>query len=148
MDLRVIYLIRDPRAVMNSRYSRKWCRYQAHCIEPKNLCKFDLADFNAAKEYSIKYPDNFKYVKYEDLLSDWKSQVISLYQFVMGNEPGSDFMEKMKEIFIEHNNGLNKKASDDINFSMKWKYSLKYEQIQQIQRDCTVTLKTLGYKLI
>ena len=63
-------------------------------------------------------------------------------------EPMPNFMKKIKDIFIEHYTGKGHKFKSDTNFSMKWEYSLKYEQIQKIQNDCEVTLKTLGYKLI
>ena len=147
--MKVIYLIRDPRAVMNSRYINWWCQNSSHCIEPEKLCKFDLDDFNAAKEYSIKYPNDFKFIKYEDLLLDWKSEVTKLYQFVMGEQkPSKDFMKKMEDIFVKHKKIDGNKSTADTNFTMKWKYSLKPEQLKKIQDNCETIIKTLGYELV
>ena len=40
--MKIIYLVRDPRAVLNSRKFRDWCLSTPQCIEPHYLCQDDF----------------------------------------------------------------------------------------------------------
>ena len=48
-DIKIVYLVRDPRAVMNSRKNYEWCMTSENCMNPRNLCKDMVDDFKEAK---------------------------------------------------------------------------------------------------
>ena len=47
--IKLVYLVRDPRAVMNSRKNYEWCMTSENCMNPRNLCKDMVDDFKEAK---------------------------------------------------------------------------------------------------
>jgi hypothetical protein len=62
-DTKIIFLMRDPRAVMHSRNNTvyKWCNTKS-CSSHKNLCQQHLQDFKTAKWLQEHSPENFKFV--------------------------------------------------------------------------------------
>jgi hypothetical protein len=60
MNVKVILLVRDPRAVMNSRSSLKFCMDTPDCAKPEILCKDMVDDFHAAVKFTKQYPHNLK----------------------------------------------------------------------------------------
>ena len=47
--LKLIYIARDPRALVNSRMHRKWCVHNERCIGYSNICKDLERDYWSAK---------------------------------------------------------------------------------------------------
>ena len=54
-SLKIVFLVRDPRGVMNSRSSMDWCR-QKTCSDAYTVCKDITADILAALQLKKKYP--------------------------------------------------------------------------------------------
>lgn len=46
---KILYLVRDPRAVINSRKDFPWCVNTPECIDPTYLCRDMVQDFNEAQ---------------------------------------------------------------------------------------------------
>jgi len=59
-NIKVIYLIRDPRGVIAARKFHDWCADKDNCINPQALCDYDLDDYKAAVHLNEKYPNNFR----------------------------------------------------------------------------------------
>lgn len=57
-SVKVLLLVRDPRATINSRKKFPWCITSPDCIEAKNLCNDMVSDYYEAKrlinEHSTK----------------------------------------------------------------------------------------------
>lgn len=60
LNVRIIYLIRDPRATMASRNTRPWCFSYDDCDDPTVLCNDLEMDYYAAQRLLSSYPDRFK----------------------------------------------------------------------------------------
>ena len=59
LNLKVIYLVRDPQATINSRLKDYWCGDLSSCSDFNIFCS-DLADdFNAALILERDYPERF-----------------------------------------------------------------------------------------
>ena len=59
-NVKIIYLVRDPRAVINSRKTRSWCISEPLCIDPVNLCNDIFEDHHVAKGLYKTMPDRFR----------------------------------------------------------------------------------------
>ena len=59
-NIKLIYLVRDPRAVVNSRKSRSWCVTEPVCIDSRNLCNYIKDDYHVAKVLLKTKPDRFR----------------------------------------------------------------------------------------
>lgn len=58
LDLRMLFLVRDPRGIMASRANHNWCN-SPQCFKPDDLCKNLVSDYAVAKELVKKYPKRF-----------------------------------------------------------------------------------------
>lgn len=56
---KILYLVRDPRAVYLSRKDFPWCVASPECIEPKYLCRDMVQDFHEAQKAAKWSPDQF-----------------------------------------------------------------------------------------
>ena len=64
--VKVIYLVRDPRGVMESRWTAKWCQDPCHSTQECNrcadeLCQLYTANLRAEQKLAKQYPE--RYVK-------------------------------------------------------------------------------------
>ena len=58
--LKMIYLVRDPRGVYNSRLRvGDWCTQNERCISPKWICQDLEKDYWTAKALAISQRNNF-----------------------------------------------------------------------------------------
>lgn len=60
LNAKIILLVRDPRAVMNSRRKLKFCLDTPDCAKPEILCQDMVNNYFSAKELIKKYPENLK----------------------------------------------------------------------------------------
>ena len=60
-DLRLIYLVRDPRGILNSRLGVEFCRHNPDCDDPEVLCKDLVQDFNAWRRLRTIFAQRVRY---------------------------------------------------------------------------------------
>lgn len=58
LNVRMILIVRDPRATMSSRGGRIWCSSHS-CSEPGDLCKNMVEDYQVAEYLLREYPHRF-----------------------------------------------------------------------------------------
>ena len=63
ISVKVIILVRDPRAIMLSRDTMEWCN-KASCADVKLMCQDLYADTIHALELGKKYPDRIILIRY------------------------------------------------------------------------------------
>ena len=148
--MKIIYLVRDPRAVLNSRKFRDWCVPTPQCIEPYYLCQDDFKDFQAASTLEKKYPHNFKSIRYEELVLNMTKAMSDLLYFVDGTtELNKTTKEKIK---LESSpktvhKVLGQEVKESPLFTMnKWRYQMDFDEIIQIQKSCTQAFRVWRYR--
>ena len=71
LDVRAVLLVRDPRAVLESRKHKKdFFKNCSDCQDPEVLCSDMFEDFLAAKSLMKKYPGRYQVMRYEDLVKN------------------------------------------------------------------------------
>ena len=71
LDMKVMLLVRDPRAVLESRKHRQdFFPNCSDCYDPAVLCGDMLADYVAINNLNRKYPGRFKAIRFEDLIEE------------------------------------------------------------------------------
>ncbi|XP_075679019.1 carbohydrate sulfotransferase 1-like [Dermatophagoides pteronyssinus] len=65
-NLKVIYLVRDPRGIYNSRKSMEWCN-QDQCKNLTNICNDMREDLNDYDRLKSKLNNNLLLIRYEDI---------------------------------------------------------------------------------
>lgn len=147
LNVKIVLLIRDPRATMQSRRLLEWCRINSNCGDPANFCKDMVSDYKAAEVLTKKYPQRFKAIRYEDLsLNPYKGAEKILNYF------GLPFGATVEQFLNSHTRTDSGTASSTFRNSKKapfhWMRDLSFHDIDQIQQNCTEAMSLWGYKKV
>ena len=157
----LIFLVRDPRAVINSRLKKDWCRVQSKCIDTFDICQDLSADTDTIFRYKSQYPQNVWLVRYEDLTLKPYQTVYKIVNFL---QLPTDY-ERVNNYLALHTgktaNGLDvtkteivRRYKNIFGYTMrqnalkqvfKWTDQLNAENISEIEEFCAKPMKYLGY---
>ncbi|XP_051545426.1 carbohydrate sulfotransferase 6-like isoform X2 [Myxocyprinus asiaticus] len=168
LNLRIIHLVRDPRAVFRSREqsAKALVRDAAIVLEQADIpekdrqysvlqevCRSHVRIYETAM---LKPPDflhgRYKMVRYEDLVRNTLMEIESMYQFV-----GLELTENLQEWIYRITHGRGKGTKKDAfkitsrnaeDVSLAWRTTLPYEKVQRIQDVCKGAMSLLGYKTV
>lgn len=145
MDARIILLVRDPRAVMQSRDNKKWCRREPDCYDPARLCQFMMDDYNAYRELVKAYPGRVTVLRMEDLALDTFGETAKLLDFLR-----APFTEKTHD-FLQANTisstDSNVNQLRDSPFAWLQSTRMTWEKLEGIQRECLNVTTAWGYRV-
>ncbi|XP_071533175.1 carbohydrate sulfotransferase 1-like [Panulirus ornatus] len=77
LHLKLIHLVRDPRAIMLSMSDSKWGK-----IDENNVCPFMLQDLQYKQEMERLFPDRYFFLRYEDLCTNLEEEARRIFRFV------------------------------------------------------------------
>lgn len=165
LDLKIIHLVRDPRAILASRIIafsdqfRAWKIWNATGRQPRyvdlsqitSTCK----DMAASAETGLQRPawlrGRYLLVRYEDLAFNPEVKATEIYRFV-GLE-----MEDRVRMWIVQNTNSNVSSPSDWNYRYSttrdsrataetWRLRLGFDIVRTVQNLCNDTLALLGYR--
>ncbi|XP_017859493.1 PREDICTED: carbohydrate sulfotransferase 3 [Drosophila arizonae] len=139
LNVRMILIVRDPRATMSSR-DGIWCSSHS-CSQPEDLCKNMVEDYQVAEYLLREYPHRFGIVRYEELVQHPLDGVIDLYRFY--GLPTKSLVDLKPNFTITQ-------AYIKYNFELpySWKQILTFNKIVNIQDVCSEAMALWGYKPI
>jgi len=145
-NVKIVWLVRDPRAVMNSRVANvNWCKTPS-CRQTSHMCsdlQSDLVSYLAFKE---KFPDRIMLLRYEDLAKDAYNKSSNLLAFL-----GLSLHPHVVSYLEDHLN-----TNEDVPWSTRhdprvamsrWMKTMSWKSIQEVQYACAYPMKPLGYRL-
>ncbi|KAK7074722.1 Sulfotransferase [Halocaridina rubra] len=140
----IIYLVRDPRGVINSRTDTvKWCS-SADCNDPSYLCQDMDDDLTVALQMRKDFPGRVYVLRYEDLALDPFPKTQDLLAFL-----GLDFDPKMEEFLRSHTTkNYDKPWSTSRESKTRvthWVSKLPEDKVLSVQNSCTAVLNRFGY---
>ena len=133
-DMRVILLVRDPRATIESRKQQHaWCDNSTDCHDPETLCRDMVSDFMAAKSLMEKYPGKYKVLRYEDLVMDPLKVSQDMFKFYR---------------IPFHRNVIRFIMNNSQERLFRWRQALSKQEILQIQERCEEAMDVWGYGVV
>lgn len=159
--VKVIQLIRDPRATDHSRASfRKGDPFldtiKDYCDEHMN----DLTYINQIYQtYKEALRDRIHFIRYEDLATKPIETMESVYQF-LGLKPDDNvrhWAESLQQNYRlsdeeiinksheKHEGRYSTKREDPLYTSQAWRTKMSFSEVEQIQKDCKNFLYVFGY---
>lgn len=149
----LIYLIRDPRAVICSMNKKSFTVFSnnffVNLVQLKNSYKQHKCIEKYKKDYSIKV------VRYEDAVDDPKTCFEGLFYFLEENsEPvlANKKREKLEQYYqaLEFSDNIHEDSTSylDKTRNMQWKEKLNNKQIWLIQYIFSSEIEGYGYKLV
>lgn len=144
LNVRVVLLVRDPRAVYFSRQGLNHCNSHPDCYSMENYCKFLFDDYNNAKLLLKRFPETLKVLRFEDIAKNPFStapEILSFFQLPYG--------KKVDEFLATHTNetkgGTFSTFRDTKHVLSKWMKNLNMSTIYEIQTVCENAMKVWGY---
>ena len=148
-DLKIIFLVRDPRATFNSRYQLSdWCKSE-DCADPSVHCNDMMADVYAFKMLAAQFPGRLKLIKYETLAANPHQTFQDLFRLA-----DLELLQSVNETIARHttaevdNNGPWGTFRHSARRIDSWKQQLTRKQIQDVQSSCSQVMDKLGYPMI
>lgn len=152
LNVRIVYLVRDPRGTLKSRQNMMWCSKKSNCSDISSLCSEMRQDLNSFKQFKKIYPSRFTLVKYEDLSTDpntYAKQLLDQFSIpysasvkrflkVHTNSRSSDYSKRNPYTTIRNSKSV----------AYEWMQTLNMTDILQVQNTCGDLLQELGYKFI
>lgn len=170
LNLKVLHLVRDPRAIFQSREKAASELYNDDNIIIKSLpinmfgrkkenvpyklmekiCKSQVDIYLSATNGSHSALDSrYMMVRYEDIVRNPIEKASQMYQFGKLN-----FLPKLKYWIhnLTHGKGRGQRflinSRDAVNVSRAWRTSLQFESVQKIQNVCAKAMKVFGYRFL
>ncbi|MFC1862389.1 sulfotransferase [Thermodesulfobacteriota bacterium] len=140
-----IHVIRDPRAVASS-----FLRSRAHRSNVLFASKRWLMDVRAGLDLKRKFPDNVLEIRYEELVSNTKSILQTICDFigVSFDKNMLQYHEKGYSEYSRYYYSLHRKLdhAPDTNRINAWRSSLSHQQLRLIEQICSSLMQRLKYK--
>ncbi|CAN9499763.1 unnamed protein product [Ophioblennius macclurei] len=164
MDVRIIQLIRDPRAVLASRMVAFSSQYQTwkswaqdgqvpeHDEEMKRL-KGNCDHLRVSAELGLSQPPwlkgRYMLVRYEDIARYPMQKAEEMYKFT-----GIPFSSQAREWILKNTHttqeasGVYSTQKNSSEQSEKWRFNIPFTLVQVVQQLCGPTMKLFGYKFV
>ena len=146
-NVKVLQLLRDPRAIINSRITTAWYSLiddpSRITINADDLCRRMMYDLTSGIALKKKFPYRFAFVMFEDLQDNLGVKAKYLYNYLGMTVDNID--SKIKDIeYIEKNKkSITKQANDT--FSEWWRSQMSVSAIKATDAVCLDFYKAVGY---
>lgn len=145
LNVRIVFLVRDPRATIQSRKHCEWCPGNPDCDHIPSVCEDLVSDFYAATNLSIKYPQQFKVIRYEELSLDPFRVTADILKFY-----GLPFDRNVRDFLESHTTSdignIYSTYRNSKSTAFRWINELTLEEVDSIQASCSKAMYLWGYK--
>lgn len=152
LNVKIVYLVRDPRGVYNSRKNVDWCKKDKVCRSISNICQEMRQDLNDYERLKALMGDNLMLVKYEDISLDPLNMSKELF-----GKLNLVYSPSVVRFLTSHTKSRRRGDSKKLystyransNFTaFHWTRKLGPKEITRIQSSCRDVLERLNYKLV
>ncbi|NXI43760.1 CHST4 sulfotransferase, partial [Galbula dea] len=166
LNLKIIHLVRDPRAVFRSRDNTKANLQRDSNIivgsqgtqgemEPYNtmqvICKSQAEIYKAGRQASPSFlKDRYLLIRYEDIVRDPLARAAQMYRFAELH-----FTPELQKWVhnLTHGKGQGAQAfdigsRDALEVSQAWRMTVPFQKIEKVQNVCKDAMDLLGYQLV
>ncbi|CAG9783141.1 unnamed protein product [Diatraea saccharalis] len=147
LNLKVVLLVRDPRGVMQSRQHRSFCQPAPDCWSPELVCADMISDYVAASRFMEKYPDRLMALRYEELALDPNGTAHKVLKFLrLGmTQSVEEFLHTHTTVEVA---GVSSTFRVSSAVPFKWKTTLLFNYVDEIQTACKEAMSLWGYKMV
>lgn len=147
-NLKIIFLVRDPRGVYSSRIRRKFCIERRNCHHAMSLCEDMENNLMEYQQVKKRYPDKVNIVRYEDFSKD----PLTFAQDLFLNKLNLPFNENVLNFIHTHTLSYHEQLrpystirnSNSITF--QWANEIDVERIASFDKFCSKPMNIAGYK--
>lgn len=151
LNVKVVYLVRDPRGIYNSRKNMEWCNKEQVCADIGNICaemRQDLEDFDRLKPVLGK---NLHLARYEDISLDPLTASKKLFSSLkLDYTPSVSRFVKThtKSHHQDVQNPYSTYRANSSSTAFQWMQQLNSSEIEFAQHNCSDILARLNYQFV
>lgn len=146
----MIYLVRDPRAIMASRAPLSWCQDDPACQDVDHLCSNMVRDLNLLESLKTRNPERYYLLNFEEFTKDVFIETDKLFDFL-----GLTVTPTVKIFLDTHTRRKTDETESDPystsrlskNVASAWRNRLSSQNVSDISSKCLDVLKYLNYPL-
>lgn len=145
LNIKLIYLSRDPRGIISSRKVLDWCQ-KGKCNNSTILCKEMKTDFEELQKFNASH----QWIRYEDLSLNTENITRNLYKWL-----ALPFTSRVATFLYSHTSAKLIDTKDPYSTRrnsstapFEWLHRLSSQEINNIQTECKKAMNNLGYKYI
>ncbi|XP_077863281.1 carbohydrate sulfotransferase 1-like [Saccoglossus kowalevskii] len=153
INVKIIHLVRDPRAIYNSRSNAEKFEKTLtgdHVVTVQSLCRRIKQNYGTGKNQPPWLQDKYMLVRYEDLARNPMQITQDMYRFLeFGTVPPVVNSWIVNNTYSNESPLFNDRYSTKRNSSVvveAWRRELPYRTVEQIQIACGDVLNDLGYQ--
>ena len=140
-DLKILFVVRDPRGIMNSRIKTDWFPIMNNDTKGvtnniESLCFKMNEDVKMIDKFKRDFPGRLKDLRLEDIVFNPKKTFRDIFDFI-DLKMTDVYVQKIKNIFGERPT-----------FLSTWNTTLNQTYIKLTEENCQYMLKTLKYELM
>lgn len=148
--MRVVHLVRDPRAVLLSRHRLGYANFSNLQLEASLQCQRFWEDLDNAPAPGDPLKARYMLVRYEDIAAVPLNHTYHLYRF-MGLQPSPEVVEKIRSMMAtaKKTKRCPTCPSTPLNsteVAQAWRQTLTFDQVRIISKECADVLRRLGYR--
>ncbi|XP_076315727.1 carbohydrate sulfotransferase 1-like [Tachypleus tridentatus] len=149
LNLKIIHLVRDPRAVINSRRrgsTKRWCDKNTKCSSVSSYCsevRYDLNYYCSLKRSGDR--GIYFVLRYEDLIENPLNITKSLFKFLGFKTLSKSVIKFLKQSILRFSISGRILHMNSSYFTSHWKQQLSFSDIMSIQENCSDVLTKLNY---
>ncbi|XP_059089657.1 uncharacterized protein LOC131885590 isoform X1 [Tigriopus californicus] len=141
MDMRVLFLIRDPRGTLQSRMDTiKSCAQFLSCHCSTTLCRHLSDDWTSFRSLRAQFPGHVWAIRFEDLHGNREDTMRKLLTFLDLEMDLSTRMSILSKIFTSQNNKI-----DPFESALDWRKQLSGMNASAIDKNCRSKMSPMGY---
>ncbi|XP_066990517.1 carbohydrate sulfotransferase 4-like [Macrobrachium rosenbergii] len=144
LDLKIIYVARDPRAVLVSRARVGWCLSDT-CRKPEVVCSLLEEDIKQAEKLAQSFPEQFKFMQYEKISQNPEGSLRNIMSFL--NMSTSESQLRLLSPASTDPDSLYSTRKDPRAQSGRWRTSAFYPTISIIQKSCANPIAMMGLQM-
>ncbi|XP_008583714.1 PREDICTED: carbohydrate sulfotransferase 4 [Galeopterus variegatus] len=167
LNLHIVHLVRDPRAVFSSReHTAESLMIDSHIVMGRHrhqlrkedqpyylmqvICQSQLEIYKAIQSLPKALQQRYLLMRYEDLVRAPLAQTSRMYEYAQ-----LKFLPHLQTWVhnITRGKGMGQHAfhttaRDALNVSQAWRWTLPYQKVSQIQKVCDDTMNLFGYRQV
>lgn len=144
VDVKIIYMVRDPRAVLSSRARIAWCTTPT-CKDVKTVCSLLEDDLLEAYFLQQDYPTRFHFILYDKFCQTPFAALQELMDFL--GLPVTKDQEKILQSKLPSMDPLSIYKNSSAQFQL-WREQASFTQVVlPVQRWCWESLENLGLRI-
>ncbi|KAK7073054.1 hypothetical protein SK128_003661 [Halocaridina rubra] len=144
LDIRIIYLVRDPRPIMQSRDSISWC--ENDCKNVSRVCHHLRLDLLESTKLQKDFPNRFAQIQYEHLSLKAEDTVRKVWKF-LNITPSQKTWNQLKVLTnAGRPSGTFNTYRHTVDHTFEWRSNMSFGMVKTIQDSCQDVLQMLGFK--